>query len=45
MAAEYTCYFWGMPIPPQAGMEFWEMGSEKKFSAVRIYDDCEQPKT
>lgn len=43
-AAEYTCYYWGnQAIPPQAGMEFWELDKDKKIKAVRIYDDVHKP--
>lgn len=44
IAAEYTCYYWGkLDIPPQAGMEFWDVNEQNIFEGIRIYDDVEQP--
>lgn len=45
-AAEYTVTHWGRnELTPQPGIEFWDLGPQGKFLAVRIYDDIEQPPT
>ncbi len=45
-ALEYNCVRWGSRrLPPQAGLGVYERGSDGLLSAVRVYDDVEQPVT
>lgn len=46
LAAEYICDRWGkQSLPPQAGMEFWDLDESGLFTSVRIYDDIAQPQS
>jgi hypothetical protein len=43
-ALEYNCVRWGShQLPPQAGLGVYERGPDGLLSAVRVYDDVEEP--
>ena len=43
-ALEYNCVRWGShQLPPQAGLGVYERGIDGLLSAVRVYDDVQEP--